>query len=671
MKLPTSRGFSLLEALIALAIGGVFLTSVLSTWFYSTKSWKQESVKSKLRYDIEKAMEKLKEDIRLSDGNGILFYPSTASNYTAVSLPTATPDSSGFLTVDENTGIVWDKTIIYHVYDSSGIKELRRTTIDSFNTSASARQSQLNQVVEDGSYDSNAATTPLIQAEDVILSISPTSTTFDGYAPSAQPSSNTSFGNKRLSSGTHEIKFRVTGKNENSSGYQMGIDRLSLTPSGGSQEVEALTVSAHSGGSPVSEDMTPYYLNGLWGGNYQMAYASGAVGNYVQFQTYYDQWLESNFASVTHSNTEVKNTNPVLSVSSRENQGLNPAWQAEAQTLIDKADNPASLGNKTIRNIILGSSITKSGQMVRFKFTASSSGDLTINSAYFGPQSSGTANFSSSPLQLYFNNGTVAEGGEDGVGAVGSVGPASITIPAGQHAWTNWFEYPISFPSPTDYLVSFSIGSSGNESYWNAPSGTNSYLENGDTATTTWDVTDSGYASDTGIHAAEELSAWINSGTATSQIYDTKLTAPAFSELSWQANGTGVYSVKVRSSSDSKMSGATDWSLLTAYTTSPANLTTLAKQRYVQFQATLQAESPYAQYPELDNIKITWPGATALVEISGVYTKRPNYGMFEVLVDGEATTSALGVELISKAMYQGKEHSFSLKASVKALNTGK
>src|SRR3989338_781174 len=115
--MPNNKGFSLIEALISLGIGTVFLTTVYSTWIFSTRSWKEENVNSELRYAIETVMEKIKEDVRLSDGNEILFYPSGGSTYSAISLPRAMVDNVGFLGVDAETGIAWDKTIIYHVYD--------------------------------------------------------------------------------------------------------------------------------------------------------------------------------------------------------------------------------------------------------------------------------------------------------------------------------------------------------------------------------------------------------------------------------------------------------------------------------------------------------------------------------------------------------------------------
>ena len=207
--------------------------------------------------------------------------------------------------------------------------------------------------------------------------------------------------------------------------------------------------------------------------------------------------------------------------------------------------------------------------------------------------------------------------------------------------------------------------------FWDGGGGAvNSYVEDGDTPTSVWTGADPGYGTSTAVHALAEMAGWANTGAATSQIYDTKLSAPGFSTLSWTTNGSGTYSFKVRSSSDSQMSGAPAWNTLLSYANSPANVA-VDNLRYVQWQATLSAASPYMTYPQLDNVLLKWPGGTSIVDISGYYTKRPNYGMFKVQVDGQALVNALQVDLSATKIFQGKSYSSSLSAEVKARNTGK
>lgn len=676
------KGFSLLEAMLAFLLGGIFLATITASWYFSSTVWKEESMRGKLRYDVERTMERIKNEIRLTDGNSTLFYPQGEAAYTGISFPAATLDSGGFLTFSGNA-INWGKTVIYHVYQTSGKYELRKTVFNSFNANASTRQTQLNNVVTNGTDSQgpgSATTTVIFKSDDVSLAIIPSSPTFDGYNASVARSENTSFGSARLTPGNHTIRFEVTGKNASSTGYQLGIDTLYVTPSGGNgQEAEVfIPVNASSGDTVAKEDLSAYGSN-LWGGNHQLAYSANAIGDYVTIQLNYDQWVESNFSNFSRDKVSFDGTDPYLTIESRESQSASSAaWQAESQTTV-AASGSSSTPNKSIRIILLGSQFTQQANMIRFKFLAAPGAPLTINSAYFGQRSGTTANFTASPIQLYFNNGTVQEGQNDGVGAVGAVGPTFIDIPAAHHAWSNWFEYniPAGGTAP-DHLVSVFIPAvNTNAAVWTPtdPLVTNSYTVDGNQAASMTDwATLLGYVTDPSIYATAQVAGWTATGTATSPIYDTKMTIPVYNQIKWTPflpSGASI-SAKVRSSSDPNMAGAADWSVLTAYTGSPASLVGLGSQRYVQYQFTLQAASPYLVLPQVDNVMIDWPGATTLVELSGYHTKKPNYGIFKVLVDGVPTVKALEVKLAASDNFKNKKMlTASLNAEIKSRNTGK
>src|SRR3989338_283713 len=128
------KGFSLFEAMLAFVLGGVFLVTIVASWYFSSTVWKEESMRGKLRYDVERSMERMKNEIRLTDGNSLLFYPASGSTSTAISFPASTLDGNGFLTFSGNA-ISWGKTMIYHVYPVNGKDELRKTVFNSFNAS--------------------------------------------------------------------------------------------------------------------------------------------------------------------------------------------------------------------------------------------------------------------------------------------------------------------------------------------------------------------------------------------------------------------------------------------------------------------------------------------------------------------------------------------------------
>lgn len=672
MKFTDSRGFSLIESFIALAIGAFFLTSVTATWYASTTMWKEESVRNEMRLDIEKSMERIKQDVRLSDSNGILFYPVGQSTYTAVSIPARSVDGNGFYAFSGGL-IDWNRTICYHVYTSGAKSELRRTIYPTYNASAVARQTQLNTLAVTGN-DTNGTTTVLMAADTLTMEISPQSATFEGYAPSVSHSGDTNFGSLQLSSGTHTIKFEVTGKNASSSGYGMGIDSITLSPSGGPQEAEALTVSARVGAAESVQDMTA--SGPSWGGGQHVHFPAGATGSYISFNTNYDQWLESNFSSMTYSNAQkTSGADPELRIQTREDQSLTPAWLASTVTSNGNQTQEAGVGPASIRIPINAGDIQRSGVMMRIRFRAGTAGGLTINSAYFGP--SAVYPNMLSLTQLYFDDGSVANSAQDPDGATANPGTAtSVAIGADCHAWSNWFPYTVMTGGATSYMVSLSVTTTGNTgTVWTESPAVGNYSYRttaaADAATLSWSLLT--VTTSPNLFAVEEISTWQNTATATSQVYDTRLSAPAYNQLTWVPTvvGASTITMKVRSSASSTMSGATDWSLLPTYLVSPASIVSLTNARYVQFQATLTSASPYVAYPALDNVKIDWPGQTALVEISGAYTKRPSYGQFKVQVDGSGLVKALELKLTATGTQRGKTVSYSLNTEQDPMNSGR
>lgn len=677
-RFSNERGFTLVETYVALALSGAFLMSVVSAWYYSTKMWKEETVRTTMRVNVERGMERLKEDVRLTDYNEVLFYPSTAP-YTAISLPRAIPNSSGYLNFSSNQ-ISWDETVIYHVYDNAGTAELRRTVISGFNANDTGRQTDLNTAATTGTVP-GAQTRALCKGTGVTLELTPQNPEFDGYSATTTRSPLTTFGTATLSSGIHEVRFEVTGKNASSSGYRMGIDSLTLSPSGGSREAEALTLSDSSGEATSVEDMSGY--SGLWGGNHQRYYASGAAGDYFELDVPYDQWLESNFANMTHSNTEVTGANPVLQLSSRETQGASPNWLASSQTASGTQGSFTLSARQSIRTVVLGTSVGRAANMARLKFTAGAGGGMTINSAYFGVRSgsealgNGTADYSGVPVQLYFDNAPLPESAPDPAGAVGAGSATSVTLAAGEKVWTNWFEYGVTYPAP-DYLVSMNVSSGGQGQTWTETGSppVHSYRIDDSTGLLVddagWSVLP-GYSSHDYTFGAVELGSWLSTGTATSQVYDTALVSPGYVALTWTASlpAGATVQTKVRTSANADMTGASSWALLTPYTVSPSSLSGLPPQRYVQFQTTLTGASPFTTYPTMDDLSITWPGATTLVALSGHFTMKSDYGKFRVLVDGVPTVKELEIDLTVTQEYRGQNYSFTLRGESKPRNTGK
>ncbi|RLA42808.1 MAG: hypothetical protein DRQ97_13540, partial [Gammaproteobacteria bacterium] len=153
MSKANSKGFTLIEAVAAMAILVLALTMALSGYVFLLKNANQGNVQHELDVDVQLAIEHLKKDLRLSSMDEIFYYPENAPPYTALSFPVAhvNPDTGRLDQHPDTKEIIWDETIIYHIRPGSP-DELVRTTFSPRNDSLTddARQHQLNKVVADG-----------------------------------------------------------------------------------------------------------------------------------------------------------------------------------------------------------------------------------------------------------------------------------------------------------------------------------------------------------------------------------------------------------------------------------------------------------------------------------------------------------------------------------------
>jgi hypothetical protein len=144
--------------------------------------------------------------------------------------------------------------------------------------------------------------------------------------------------------------------------------------------------------------------------------------------------------------------------------------------------------------------------------------------------------------------------------------------------------------------------------------------------------------------------------------------------LDWAHNtpsGCGI-KMKVRTGSSNDLSDAAAWSSI-APMTAPGTIGP-GNRRYVQFQSLLQSDS-YGDYtPKLKNVAVSWAGQTRIAEVGGTFTRGPDYGIFELRVDGQKLISGINVDLeIFKDVtgYRGTRRCTSqLSAEITPRNTG-
>lgn len=724
----TKKGMTAAETMIASAVAVIVIAGILMLTQFSQYIWKNERAKSNLIGKLEAAMERMQKEIRATDGLQIFYYPAAAATYTAMSFPLAVSDADGFVEVSGSPPeIVWSRTVVYHTFVNAGKVELRRTFFNPRQAlTDSQRQAQLDNVVANGqptascpeysSWDPATGTRTLCDGNSLALAIRPTAK-FDGYSPAVARSENISLGSIRLAGGNHYITFTVEDKNPSSTGYGLGIDSFSVTPSGCVREAEEADVRDYDGFAPVPEEMSAY---GNWSGNWQLEYRASGVGNHVSLNFYYDKWIETNFADSLPSSSGSSSTT-VVEYSARTGQidnvdsnpraidyiarlnGYGISWQAAAQTSapsMGSEDFTSGSDGICFRNVIMSKSINVEGRAIKIAFDNTlNSQPLEIDYASIRARASGANEDTSAPAYpVKFGGVTPSE-----------ANPVSIATTSSPLPSSDWIDIS-NFDKSKDYLLTFHVkhdtGDHGISSWTPSDVSTaddQSYviLQGSIAAAQSATWPDGTYEAEKSVYTAGQITASYFSSnltspyvpmTLTSQVYDTKMSSPAYGEVAWniardnydcyETGGPGADMViRIRSGSDA--ANLPDWSTAyvrdtrSAVTGSDTTLGGIGSGQYVQFQAEFfSIPSPANQdYPEscaLKNLSISWPGQNRIVDISGYFTRKPDYGIFSVRVDGRDLIKALELTLnITENTSGGRSVTKYLTAEAEPRSTGK
>lgn len=694
-NLSKSSGYSLTEIVIALAITTVVVIAATNGWVFMVRGERMNSIQTELDLNVRVSMENLKRDLRLSSLDKIFYYPPGPGPYTAISFPmTSDTNYDGLAEMGAGgTNVLWTSTVIYHVWNGSP-NELRKTTFYPRNNTLTPAQfqAQLTSVVTNGngSLATGAAnaTTKAIFKNLFTWQVWGSGATYDGYAASLERDPGISFGSIYMGPGNHLIKFTVIGKNPASSGYSIGVDTLTASACGVEREGEAqLPVAAQSGAIAGAE----YKSQGSWSGNYHLNFPAATTGAYFTLNFDNDRWEETNFrgAGALGKKTIVGfDTNPKDYIVQLEGCPAYPwdplytwryAWTAESQTgsnSIPMSDH--GLTNSVVRVLLRGANldgaINLSGAYPAYVYFYSGSHSLQILSAYIAEANpSNFPNATTAGTRLYF----------------GSSGNESVNIDDSSSNYgrpLNLFD----IDSSKSYLVTFLVGDNrGSAMTWpEAHSGVpdssyiipNSTSPEADVQAADW--SSKPYISTNLIFGVAWLYSFFPSnGLFTSQIFDTTIEAPVYSNISWTVACPANTSIKmkVRTGTTSNLSDAPSWTNVTAFSSAPAGIT-CGNKRYIQFQAALDPDlaSFYKGYnsPKLKDVTIKWAGPSKIVDIAATMTKGPNYGICEVTVDGQPLTKGLRIDLsIYKAIEGwgnvGKTNTSSMTTEISPRNTGK
>ncbi|MDA0577606.1 MAG: prepilin-type N-terminal cleavage/methylation domain-containing protein, partial [Verrucomicrobia bacterium] len=390
-------GFTLTEMVISTAILVVAISLGMTGYLYIWSESSRSGIQDALDIAVQASIEKIKRDLRLTALEKIFYFPSGAGPYTALSMPRARDDDGdGAVDIDSSGKIIWDQTVIYHVW-SGNPSQLRKTTIDPRDSSLTVTQTQaqLNSVAIVGNasatYGSTNATTEVIFENLFSWNVKPQSSTFDGYAPVTERSLGDVLGTAVLSNGNHTLQFRIVGKNPSSSSYKMGVDTLFMSPSASIREAEAQLPATAVSGATIPTNV--YMSAGSWSGNYHLSFPSTAINRSFTLTMASDRWEETNFRATgeTHEDTTVLfDTSLTPSDFVLQLDGNITNWSATAQTADPSGsqDDFDNLKGSAVRVLLRGKDIDESGFILsnggrcRVLFCAGTNGNLRIDGAF-------------------------------------------------------------------------------------------------------------------------------------------------------------------------------------------------------------------------------------------------------------------------------------------------
>jgi len=670
------KGFTVLEAVIASTLVVVGMGMAMTGLILMVRGEKRNSVQAELDIDVRTTIQRLQSQLRLTSLDKIVFYrPPGEDHYTAISFPVAADrDSDGLIDMDSNTNIIWDRTLIYHVWRGTP-NRLLCTTFQPRDNSLTPQQvlSQLKDVVREGDvsrtiWASNGVTRTVF--ENLFeWKLWPKGSRFDAYKETLSREL-VVFGSILLTPGGHTLSLRVTGQQPGSEGYKIGLDYVRASASGSNREAEWQTVWA----DPDSVAITrPYMAQGSWSGNYQLLFHATAEGHTLNMVVENDRWEETNFRMAGEGlyRTERVVSDPGTGYQEAfiRLQGLGYNWLAEEQVLLSGGTlgecSDLEYHNTAVRVLLKGSELIDGG-FIKW--------DGQYPYLLFMSPSA----FAGGAKKTNIRAVSLARARDDlGLSGAMDLVPGTVrTLTFGTGEIVEGYRW--AWPSPiapyyqiersNTYAVTFYISAlppgQGGAVAFREDVSTNrihAYILRNATLA---DVTNVTWSASTNLETSSRLPClygmytfYPSNGTYTSGIFDTTKANPTYSEIAWNrfigetapsgytdTPGSTAIRFQVRSGNDPYLSDAPPWTNVPFLTTSGEEMAGRAGMgRYVQYRATLVSD--VWNTPRLRNVLIRWPGDTRLVDIAAMVTRGPEMGEFELLVDGTNLYRGVRIDL--------------------------
>lgn len=629
------RRFTLSEFLVAFGMMTLMSAVAISGFLFILATQKRIEMQSDLDMSLRLALESLKQDVRLSATDRMLFYPPGPGSYTAVKFPKAHPDSdTGLIRLDDRGRIVWDETVIYHVHETASGPVLRRTAISPRDASLTEEQryEQFLDVIREGqSFASNSETVTLV-SRPFRWEIDGTAAVFDAYSPDIGRRENRLLGTTLIGPGTHYLEFTVVGRNPSSTGYNLGLDTLIMSPSGLPREAEAQTV--HSQSANTSHDIE-YMPMGNWSGNHHFMFNANGEGDFFTFSMPSDCWIETNFAAsggfFDHT-AAVYDTAFWPATFVVQLEPWPTAWSAASQTGEYATGVDMDMSGTAIRVLVKGAYLRQNLPNPWIEFAAPPEGRLHVTAAYIAENdstASAATSRSGTPIPLAFGSPT---------------GDPSILLHAGQKEWaTVKHGYAMSIDDDTTYAVSFFIGPDNNHGaaryYRNVDSeAVDAYVIPADELPGTSVLTQSdwgelGAVPLNKVYGIGRISTpYAPDGAFTSRITDTRLERAKTATIVWddRVPGDTGLAMRIRSGNRENLADAPAWETVDPIGSGDE----FTLNRYVQFRAALRANSEANQTPKLTEVAVTWPGDPRVADIAATITTAPDHGIYELRING-------------------------------------